>query len=213
MSGRYEEERIVLASESDSEREYNENLEASSKFKKKARKTILEYIVVIGLGVLIAFLLTTFAIINARIPSGSMIPTIQEGDRLIGNRIIYDYSDPQRGDIVIFKTPNPEDLDTLYIKRVIGLPGETVEIRAGQVFIHQEDGQIFYLEEKDYLNETPNPTAPENNTSYVLGEDEYFMMGDNRNYSDDSRSWGNVTRDRILAKAWFKYYDTFEIVE
>lgn len=222
------EERIILASEQSNARTDVKDKKAEKKrlrATKRARKeeeelnkstlrAIMEYVRVIAIGALIAVFLSMFIIINARIPSGSMIPTLNIEDRMIGLRFVYYFSDPERGDVVIFKTPNtdPGEYNKLYVKRVIGLPGETVEISAGKVIIHKTDGTQEYLVE-DYLNETPTPDIAINNKSYTLGDDEYFVMGDNRNASNDSRYWGAVSRDRILAKGWFKYYKGFELVK
>ena len=176
-------------------------------------KTVMEYVRVVLIGALAAFLVCRFVIINAKVPTGSMIPTVQIKNRLIGMRVPYYFKDPERSDIVIFKCPEEgENYNKLYIKRVIGLPGETVTIRAGEVWIKTAQGEDFRLEE-DYLPEPPNAALAVNNRTYVLGDDEYFMMGDNRNDSIDSRYWGNVTRDRIKAKAVFKYYKGFEVLE
>lgn len=194
-------------------RKNNRKMEREEAERNKTKlQIVMEYVKVIIIGALIAFLLCRFVIINAVVPTGSMIPTIVEGDRMIGLRVVYYFSDPQRGDVVIFRCPDTKNLDKLYVKRVIGLPGETVEIKAGQVIITTAEGETIYLEE-DYLNETPNPEAAVNNDTYVLGDDEYFMMGDNRNRSEDSRYWGNVTRDRVEAKAVFKYYKGFEVID
>ena len=223
-----DEERVHIFSEEEEEKDPYEGLsEKEIRKKKRAEKKarqeeieknktplqiVLEYVRIIAIGALIAFLLCKFVIINAVVPTSSMVPTINVDDRMIGFRMIYYFTDPQRGDVVIFKTPDPSNEGELYVKRVIGLPGETVEIRAGQVIIWDKDGNATYLEE-DYLCEDPNPESNVNNATYVLGDDEYFMMGDNRNRSSDSRYWGNVSRDRILAKCGLKYYKGFGIIK
>lgn len=171
-----------------------------------------EYLRVIAIAALVAFLVCKFVIINAKVPSESMEPTIMTGDRLIGLRMPYYFSDPKRGDIVIFETPDPANKGDLYIKRVIGLPGETVVIVEGKVRIVDKEGNITELEE-NYLpsNYKPyNPNSSINNQSVTLGDDEYFMMGDNRNHSSDSRAWGPVKRKAIKAKAWLRYYKGFK---
>lgn len=222
-------ERIVLTSERDwnfeefAARERKANASGKPSGKKpdkgnqKTSKAVWEYVRAVLIGVLIAFLLLRFVIINAKVPSSSMYPTLKVHDRMIGLRLTYYFSDPKRGDIVIFKCPEEgANYNKLYVKRVIGLPGETVTIRAGEVWIRTVGGDEFRLEE-NYLAEPPNGSLAVNNNTYQLGEGEYFVMGDNRNNSVDSRFWYangyQVTRDRIKAKAVFKYYKGFEVLE
>ena len=173
--------------------------EAEEKDQRKNRlKEFLSYLIPIALAVILANLLNNYVIINARIPSGSMENTIQIGDRLIGYRLAYKNSDPQRGDIIMFT--NPDDDSEILIKRIIGMPGEVVDIVDGVVYI---DGEVL---EEDYLKEDwVDRTGPYH---YEVPEDCYFVMGDNRNNSADARVWTNtyVTRDSILGKAVFRYY-------
>ena len=191
-------------------------IKKSKREEKEKNKTTLqvvaEYLRVIAIAALVAFLICRFVIINAVVPTVSMDPTIKAGDRLIGVRLPYYFSDPKRGDIVIFETPDPAHKGDLYIKRVIGLPGETVVIVEGKVSIVDKDGNVKELEES-YLPDSAKPTNPNssiNNLSITLGDDEYFMMGDNRNNSSDSRIWGPVKRKAIKAKAWLRYYKGFK---
>ncbi len=175
--------------------------ESGSGAKKKEKSTareIMEYVLLIGAVVAIAFLLETFVIINARIPSASMENTIMTSDRVFGNRLAYSNSDPERYDIVIFRYPDDES--QLFIKRVIGLPGETVEIIDGKVYI---DGSEEPLDDS-FCPETPTGDFG----PYVVPEGCYFMLGDNRNHSRDSRYWTNtfVSEDAILGKAFFRYW-------
>lgn len=166
--------------------------------KKEDRKEIMSWILTIAIAVALALFLNNFVIINARIPSGSMENTIMTGDRLIGLRLAYKNSDPQRGDIIIFKFPDDETQK--YVKRVIGLPGETVTIKDAKVYI---DGELL---EEDYLKEDwVVSTGP---YTFEVPEDSYFVMGDNRNDSWDARFWTNtyVTEDKILGKAIFRYW-------
>lgn len=182
---------------------------------KSGWKVVLEYVRVIAIGALIAFLLCKFVIINAVIPTRSMVSTINVGDRLIGMRIPYYFTDPKRGDIVIFKAPEAtgEDAGQLYIKRVIGLPGETIVIRNGIASLEKEDGKEECIDNPDWWNKNEEPNVDGKEKTIVLGDNEYFMMGDNRNHSSDSRVWGPVTRKAILAKAWLRYYKGFKIIK
>ncbi len=174
--------------------------------KKSIAHEVLEWIAVIVISAVLAFLLSRFVIVNAKIPSASMEPTIMTGDRLIGNRLAYLNKDPQRQDIVIFLFPDDEK--EYFIKRVIGLPGETVTIRSGKVYINDSAEP---LEESAYLTTTPlGDFGP-----YQVPEGAYFMLGDNRNNSMDSRFWNQpyVYRDKILGKAWARYFPNMSTVK
>ena len=140
------------------------------------KREIIEWIIVIAISALLALALDKFIIVNAKIPSASMEPTIMTGDRLIGNRLAYINDLPQRGDIVIFKYPDNEK--EYFIKRVIGLPGETVTVKNGLVYIDDSDTP---LDESDYVVTTPlGDFGP-----YKVPEGAYF---------------------KILGKAWVRYY-------
>ncbi len=162
-------------------------------------REVFEWILVIVISAALAFALDKFIIVNAKIPSASMEPTIMTGDRLIGSRLAYKDEDPQRGDVVIFLFPDNEE--EYFIKRVIGLPGETVNIRSGKVYINDSP---YPLDESAYIVTEPlGDFGP-----YVVPEGAYFMMGDNRNNSLDSRFWNQkyVYKDKILGKAWVRYF-------
>lgn len=139
----------------------------------------------------------TKLIINTIIQSSSMESTIMSADHIIGYRLAYKSKIPHRGDIIIF--PNPDDNTVLYIKRIIGLPGEQITIEKGNVLINA------HALVEDYLYE---PMAIEKKTIYNVPQNAYFVMGDNRNYSNDARYWDNafVYKDNIIAKAIFKWY-------
>ncbi|MFR3669334.1 MAG: signal peptidase I [Ruminococcus sp.] len=191
------------------ERENNlENIEKqktkkSSKRKNSLGRELLEDVVLVIVVLAVVFFLKNYVLINAVIPSGSMENTIMTGDRVFGNRLAYRFGEPERGDIVIFKYPDNEE--ELYIKRVIGLPGDKVEIRDGLVYLNDSAKPL----EEPYLKETPVGDYD----PYQVPEDGYFMLGDNRNWSKDSRFWENtyVTREEVLAKAVFRYYPFDEI--
>ena len=162
---------------------------------------VLSYVKILVAAVIIAFIFSRYVIVNAEVPTGSMKSTIMEHDKLIGFRLSYLFSEPKRGDIVIFKYPDNEAQN--YVKRVIGTPGDVVQIKGGQVYVNGD------LLEEDYLYEPMQNTGIEE--TYVVPEGYYFMMGDNRNSSLDSRYWKNtyVAKNKIIAKVIFKYYDGY----
>lgn len=163
------------------------------------KKEIISWIWIIAIAALIAFFLNTFIIANSKVPSGSMENTIMTGDRVIGSRLSYKMHDPERGDIAIFHFPDDITGKTLYVKRIIGLPGDTVDIKDCQVYVNGEPLDEPYIRE---------PMAPEEPLHFEVPEDSYFMMGDNRNWSSDSRYWNEhfVTRDKLIAKVLFRYF-------
>lgn len=171
----------------------------------KAKAALKDFFQMIVIPVALALFCSKVLIVNANIPSGSMEDTIHPGDRVIGSRLAYLSQDPKREDIIIFRFPDDES--QVFIKRIIGLPGEEIRIVDGQVYI---DGAQKPLEEV-YLKEAPQGSFG----PYVVPEDSYFVMGDNRNNSHDSRFWENhfVSRDEILAKAWFQYYPRIGMVD
>jgi len=153
-------------------------------------------------GLLIVFF-RTFIFQNFVVEGSSMFPTLIQGDRLIVSRLSYVIGEPERGDIIVFQYPYGPEKD--YVKRIIGLPGETVSIKNGTVII---DGKPLPAE--DYVkNKSRETKAP-----VTLGDDEYFVMGDNRTGSSDSRSWGPLQRHFIIGKAWLIYYpfDHFQLL-
>lgn len=127
---------------------------------------------------------------------GSMDPTLAAGDMVLINRAAYKIGEPKRGDIIAYRVSEDENAST-HIKRVIGLPGETISIQDGQILI---DGKTY--QEKKNLPSIQNPGLAE--TEITLGRDEYFVLGDNRNNSEDSRSAdvGNIRKGNIIGKLW-----------
>ena len=171
----------------------------------KIKAEIISWIKAIVVAGLIALFVNNFIIVNALIPSGSMEPRIYPEDRVIALRLAYLFRDPQRFEIIVFK--NPDDEEVLFIKRIIGLPGETVFIENGDIFI---DGEL--LAGDDFSKDEfwgITPFGPLN-----IPDNSYFVLGDNRNNSGDSRFWHNpfVHEDVILGRALFKYFREFAIL-
>ena len=182
---------------------HKQDIQADTEEKTSVGKELFQWVLVILGAVILAFLIDTFVIVNAQIPSGSMENTIMTGDRVFGNRLAYKFSDPKRFDIIIFKYPDDES--QLFIKRIIGLPGETVEIHDGNIYINGSDSPLEDVDIKEPMEGSFGP--------YTVPEGCYFVMGDNRNNSRDSRYWENtfVSEDEILGKAVLRYWPLNEI--
>ncbi|WP_448587192.1 signal peptidase I [Thermocrinis sp.] len=186
----------------------------------KKGKWITELIVV----VMVVLLIRAFVAQAYNIPSGSMKPTLLVGDFILVNKLVYRFSEPQRGDIVVFKYPIDPRID--FIKRIIGLPGDVVEVRDNQVFINGKPVGLVKLEEVEedgFTKILSQETLPEG-VSYrvqfykeaffskkdfgpvVVPPEHYFVMGDNRDNSEDSRYWGFMPRENLVGKAFVIYF-------
>ncbi|MDE6620611.1 MAG: signal peptidase I [Lachnospiraceae bacterium] len=162
---------------------------------KKIVKGIYEWSKLILFALVAAFLLKNNVVASALVPTGSMEQTVMTGSRIVINRLAYLYDAPQRGDIVSFYYP--DDGETLYLKRIMGLPGEVIEGIDGKVYI---DGKMIPDYTQNMFHDDFGP--------YRIPENCYFMMGDNRSNSWDSRYWTNkfVEIEDIIGKAEFAYY-------
>lgn len=173
----------------------------------KVMKEMISTLLYLLIVLCITYFVVHFVGQRTEVEGGSMETTLSDGDNLIVDKITYRFKDPQRFDIIVFPFQYQED--TYYIKRIIGLPGETVQIDLdGTIYI---DGKAL---EENYGREV---IKPENVgiaiKPIVLGEDEYFVMGDNRNNSSDSRTEvvGNIHRDDIIGRAWMRIWPLSEI--
>lgn len=175
--------------------------ESKSELKNNFLKELFEYLKMIAIVVVTVLIVNQFILINARIPSESMANTILAGDQIFGNRLSYLFDDPERYDIVIFKYP--DDRSQYFIKRVIGLPGETVNIVDGDVYVTTAEGEEILVEDSFLPEDAHGSYGP-----YEVPEGSYFMLGDNRNWSKDSRFWVNtyVPEEDILGKAVLRYW-------
>ena len=178
-------------------------------------RELFQWVAAIVAAVLIALAIDNFVIVNAQIPSGSMENTIMTGDRVIGNRFAYSFSDPQRFDIIIFRYPDDES--QLFIKRIIGLPGETVEIRDGKIYLNGSDEPLEDVQTKETMVGSFGP--------YTVPENSYFVMGDNRNDSISTKAgytmwdgpygdWGSrkyllASLDQSLQRLGLDYVDIY----
>jgi signal peptidase I len=159
-----------------------------------------EFFEVIVLAVILYFGIS-FAVQAVHVEGLSMFATLNDNDYLIADKIDYRFHPPQRGDIIILRPPTDNSKD--FIKRVIALPGERLLIRDGIVYINGRKLDEPYLPE---AWTTFNNWPTNGSDGQVMGPNEYFVMGDNRNRSQDSRIFGPITRDRIDGRAWFRIW-------
>ena len=167
---------------------------------KKTLKEILGTSIYLLIVLILTFLVVTYVGQRTKVSGSSMEPTLSDGDNLIVDKISYRFNDPERFDIIVFPFRYAER--TYYIKRIIGLPGETVYIdEEGHIYI---DGEIL----KEYYGKEIIADPGRAYEPITLGEDEYFVMGDNRNNSSDSRDpvVGNIHRDEFIGKAWMRIW-------
>lgn len=162
---------------------------------RKKKNEWLEWTKAIFIAILLALFLRTFIFATSIVDGESMVPTLQDGERVIFNKIVYLVDDPERGDVIIIKRPTKN-----YVKRVIGLPGETVQFQDHQLYINGKKYDETFVS-KDALNHTGNFGPIE------VPEDKYFVMGDNRAISKDSRNGlGFINADDIVGRSEFVIY-------
>lgn len=169
-------------------------MQAEEQSKSQSKSILREFVETIVFTLLIYLLVRTFLFENYRVIGRSMEPTLENDQFLVVNKLGYRLHEPRRGDIIVFNDRGTGNRKL--IKRVIGLPGEILGIRDGQVFINDR------LLEEPYITIPGNTSQPPS----AIPEDQYFVMGDHRTNSSDSRSWGVLPRERILGKAWISYW-------
>ncbi len=172
----------------------------------RKRSVVREYVEAILIAVLLALLIRTFVVQAFKIPSGSMIPTLLVGDHILVNKFIYRFRDPARGDVVVFKYPVEEHRD--FIKRVIAVGGEEIYIKDRQVFINCQPPAPTCQPIKEswaYYEDRMSPGAEPYGPKQVPAG-QYFVMGDNRHNSQDSRWWGYVKQEKIKGQAFIIYW-------
>lgn len=157
---------------------------------------IWEVLEVVLVAVVTVFLIRYFLMQPFLVSGASMEPNFSSGHYLIIDEITYRFREPKRGEVIVFKYPN--NLSTYYIKRIIGMPGEKIEISGGKVTIYNQEFPNGLTLKEDYLLSGPRTSG---NITKNLSSTEYFMMGDNRNYSYDSRSWGPLDKKFVIGIA------------
>lgn len=141
-----------------------------------------------------------------KVSGSSMFPNFKNGDYIITDKVSYRFSEPQRGDIVVFKNPKDETQD--FIKRIIGIPGDKVKVESGKIYLNGNELTEPYLAETIFTN--PGSFLQEGG-EITVEPDHYITIGDNRPASSDSREWGFITRDEIIGKVFFRYWPATEI--
>jgi signal peptidase I len=172
--------------------------------KEKFLQTAREYTVLIGTSLLMVFLVRTFIAQPFVVSGASMEPTFHTGEYLIVDQLSYELGDPKRGDVIIFKYPLIPS--RFFIKRVIALPGESIKITGNKVEIKEVGSDSFVTLEEPYV-EFPKESVVET----TLASDEYFVMGDNRLASLDSRSWGPLKESFIVGKAFVRLFPVSKV--
>jgi len=167
--------------------------------------TIFGWVLYIAIIIGLTYLIITYVGQRTMVSGDSMETTLSNGDNLIVDKISYRFRDPERYDIIVF--PYKYEENTYYIKRIIGMPGETIQIIDGYVYINGEllESDIYGNEVMEYASLASSPIE--------LGEEEYFVLGDNRNHSSDSRdpSVGVLTREDLIGRAWVRIYPFSEM--
>ena len=176
--------------------------------KPNVMRELLGMLVYVGIVLAITFLIITFVGQRTHVSGESMENTLDDGDQLIVDKLTYRFHDPERFDIIVF--PFRYKDNTYYIKRIIGLPGETVQIADGEIYINGEVLEESYG--REVMQDAGMAAEP-----ITLGDDEYFVLGDNRNYSSDSRdpSVALIHRKEIIGRAWLRIWplDSFGILK
>jgi signal peptidase I len=171
---------------------------------KPEKSVIRQYSEAVIIAIILALVIRSFIVQAFKIPSGSMLQTLQVGDHIMVNKFLYWFTDAQHGDIIVFKYPQDEERD--FIKRVVALPGDKMEVRGKQVYINDKplaEPYAVHLD-PDIIEKSGSPR--DNFGPVVVAPGQLFMMGDNRDYSMDSRFWGFLDMKKIKGKAFIIYW-------
>jgi signal peptidase I len=168
----------------------------------RVKREIREWIESLLVAVVLAMVIRAFVAQAFKIPTGSMRPTLVEGDRILVNKFIYKFREPKRGDVIVFRYPGVEKKD--FIKRLIAVEGEEVEIKDGDIYVDGERvEEPFSIRKTRYYNKEPYGGRGK---KIRIPEDSYFVLGDNSASSRDSRYWGFVPEKNLIGKAFFLYW-------
>ena len=205
-------------------------LKEGSEKRKSSTNSAIEFVVIIAVALGLAIGIQAFLVKPFRIPSPSMVPTLKVGQRVLVNRLGPHFGDPSRGDIVVFKPPKgaddqvcgiasepadghpceqptPTQSKSNFIKRVVGLPGEWIKVEGNHAYISKtENGPFTQLKEPFIKKDTPCDQLCNLRKPIKVPPGHFFMMGDNRGESDDSRDWGPVPKKWVIGRAFFTYW-------
>jgi signal peptidase I len=179
-------------------------------FADKLKSNLIELIEFIAIVLAILISIRFFAAEPHKVSGLSMVPNFHDADYIITNKLMTRFSEPQRGEVIILQ--NPKNTDVVFIKRIIGLPRDTIKLLNGKVYLNGNELTETYLPEglltypQDFLREDEEFTVPEDN---------YFVLGDNRGNSSDSRSFGPIKKELIVGQAWLRYWplQTFKFIK
>jgi signal peptidase I len=211
------------------------NEEKKGRRKKSSRNSAIEFVVIIAVALGLAIGIQAFLVKPFRIPSPSMVPTLKVGQRVLVNRLGPHFGDPSRGDIIVFKPPKgadpsidecgipsepadgrpcekgtPEQSDSNFIKRVVAVPGDWIKVKENHVYLAKSRTGPFKQQSEPFIAKGSSPCDGEElcnlESPIQVPPDHFFMMGDNRGQSDDSRNWGPVPKKWIIGRAFFTYW-------
>jgi signal peptidase I len=181
---------------------------------KARRNSLLDYAVIAVVAIGLALVIQAYLVKPYRIPSPSMVDTLEIGDRVLVNRVVYHLKELEHGDVVVFRWPNNRDV--VFIKRVVGLPGDRLQAKDGKLYVNGVAQEEPYVHKTNGVTDPTNPSGTIAGTTmsqpwglsdeYTVPQGHYFMMGDNRTNSDDSRVWGPVPEDDLIGEAFFVYW-------
>ena len=178
------------------------------------RGRFFDYGLVAVVAIALALVIQAYAIKPYRIPSESMASTLRPGDRVLVNRVVYHLRHPERGDVLVFRFPR--DPSIVFIKRVVGVPGDVLQVREGRLYVNGEHVSEPYVHRTGGSLDPTLAMAPLDGSTmpapwslaapFTVPAGSYFVMGDNRTDSDDSRDWGVVPQDAIIGEGFFLYW-------